>query len=110
MAEGPTEDASESKLLEPYMGAMRITIHVKNDFERAIRIVVDPKSDTWEAFLAEVLTKLKIRTDVYSIFRASSKTTITSISQIRCECELYCVMGGCLCSCTRAGLPSLAAW
>ena len=79
--EGGADD--EAKLLEPYMGAMRITIHVKGDFERAVRIVIDPKSDTWEGFLKEALGKLKVKTDVYSIMRASTKTTITSIAQIR---------------------------
>ncbi len=62
---------------------MRITVHVKGNYERAVRLVVDPKTDTWDSFCVDMLKQLKITPASYTIQRASTKSNITSLDHIR---------------------------
>ncbi len=74
---------AHTQLLEPYVGAMRVTVHLKGNFDRAVRLVVNPKTDTWEGFCKELVRVLKFSAPSYTVLRASSKSTITAIDQIR---------------------------
>ena len=62
---------------------MRITVHIKGDYERAVRLVVDPKTDTWDGFVKDMLKALKLTPASFTIQRASTKSVITALDQIR---------------------------
>jgi hypothetical protein len=73
----------ESKLTEAYSGAMRVTIHIRNNYDRAIRVVLDPKVDTWESFAVDVKKKLRLGTSGFHLERGATKEKVAAIADIK---------------------------
>lgn len=79
----PMTTAAGAVVLDSYKGVLRVTVHVKNDYDRAVRIVVNPATDTWKSFLKEARVKLRLTSDEFVLYRASSKAPITAFADLR---------------------------
>lgn len=86
MSEGGSSTDTRSPVmasLDPYKGILRVTVHIKDDYERAVRVVVNPSTDSWKSFLKDVLTKLRLKTDDFSLIRSSTKAKINGFADLR---------------------------
>ncbi len=72
-----------SVVLSAYQGIIRVTVHLKDNYETAVRVVVNPASDSWKSFLKDIVTKLRLRTSDFTLLRSSTKAILKSFSDIR---------------------------
>ena len=82
--------STEGAALTTYKGLLRITVFLKDDYDRAVRVVVNPATDTWRTFTKDVLTKLRMRIDTFLLVRSATKAIVKSVQELR-QNDILCL-------------------